>query len=93
MGPEDFIHTAYNNVAHTAQRAFVTHLSQIREEGKTSINQHKSAVYSGSHLGGVHTAFSHNDTTDGTEPCWLDTFGSSQFHCNSEVSVFLCNML
>lgn len=87
MGPEDFIHTVYNNAAHTAQRAFVTHSSWTGEEGKTSINQHKSAVYNGSHIGGIHTAFSHNDTTGGTEPRRLNTFGYSQFHGNSEVSM------
>lgn len=77
----------YNNAAHTAQRAFVTHLSWTREEGKTSINKHKPAVYNGSHTGGVHAACSHNDTTGGTEPCWLNTFGYSfmatlRFRCD-----------
>lgn len=57
------------------------------EEGKTSIKQHKSAVYNGSRTGGLNAAFSHNNTTGGGEPCWLDTFGSSQFHSNSEVSM------
>lgn len=42
----------YTKAAHTALRAFVTHLSWMRQEGKTSINQHKSAVYNGSHTGG-----------------------------------------
>lgn len=55
-------------MAHTAQRAFVTHLL-MREEGKTSINQHKPTVYNESHIGGVHAAFPHDDTTRGTEPC------------------------
>lgn len=73
MGPEDFIHTVYNNAAHTAQRA----LSWMREEGKTSITQHKLAVYNGSHTRCVHAAFYHDDRTAGTGPCWLNTFGYS----------------
>lgn len=81
LGPEDFIHTVYNNAAHAAQRA----LSWLREESKTSITRHKLAVYNRSHTRCGHTAFSHNDRTGGTEPCRLDTFGYSQFHGNSEV--------
>lgn len=93
MGPEDFIHTVYNNASHAAQRAFVTHLSWMREEGKTSIYQHKSAVYNGSHIPGAQAAFSHNDTTGGTEPYWLNTFGYSQLHGNSEfLDVMWCNI-
>lgn len=65
----------------------------MREEGKTSIYQHKSAVYNGSHIPGAQAAFSHNDTTGGTEPYWLNTFGYSQLHGNSEfLDVMWCNI-